>query len=82
MALGAQPRHILKLIVGQGMSLALIGIGIGLAAAFILSRYLTSMVYKISVTDPTTFSTWTEFDRHHRAAFVERVTQLVARVGS
>ena len=32
--------------------------------------------------DPSTFTTWTEFDRHHRAAFVERVTQLVARVGS
>ena len=55
MALGAQPHHILKLIVGQGMSLALIGIGIGLAGAFILSRYLTSMVYEISVTDPITF---------------------------
>ena len=56
MALGAQPHHILKLIVGQGMSLALIGIGIGLAGAFILSRYLTSMVYEISVTDPITFA--------------------------
>ncbi len=32
--------------------------------------------------DPSTFTTWTEFDRHHRAAFVERVTALVARVGS
>jgi peptide deformylase len=32
--------------------------------------------------DPGTFTTWTEFERHHRAAFVERVTQLVARVGS
>jgi peptide deformylase len=32
--------------------------------------------------DPGTFTTWTEFDRHHKAAFVERITQLVARVGS
>lgn len=32
--------------------------------------------------DPSTFTTWTEFDRHHRAAFVEQVTQLVQRVGS
>ena len=31
--------------------------------------------------DPSTFSTWTEFERHHKAAFVERVTALVARVG-
>ncbi|MGN6104355.1 MAG: peptide deformylase [Kofleriaceae bacterium] len=32
--------------------------------------------------DPATFTTWTEFERHHRAAFVERVQALVARVGS
>ena len=32
--------------------------------------------------DPSTFTTWTEFERHHKTAFVERVTQLVARVGS
>jgi peptide deformylase len=32
--------------------------------------------------DPATFATWTEFDRHHRAAFVEKAQQLVARVGS
>ncbi len=32
--------------------------------------------------DPSTFTTWTEFDRHHRAAFVEKMQALVARVGS
>jgi peptide deformylase len=32
--------------------------------------------------DPSTFTTWTEFDRHHKAAFVEQVQRLVARVGS
>jgi peptide deformylase len=32
--------------------------------------------------DPNTFTTWTEFERHHRAAFVEKVQELVARVGS
>ena len=32
--------------------------------------------------DPTTFATWTEFERHQKAAFVEKVQQLVARVGS
>lgn len=32
--------------------------------------------------DPSTFSTWAEFDRHHKAAFVERANALVARVGS
>jgi peptide deformylase len=32
--------------------------------------------------DPSTFTTWTEFERHHRAAFIEQAQQLVARVGS
>jgi peptide deformylase len=32
--------------------------------------------------DPSTFTTWTEFERHHRAAFIEKVQALVARVGS
>jgi peptide deformylase len=32
--------------------------------------------------DPSTFTTWTEFERHHRAAFIEEVGKLVARVGS
>jgi peptide deformylase len=32
--------------------------------------------------DPSTFATWTEFERHHKAAFVERITELVKRVGS
>lgn len=32
--------------------------------------------------DPSTFATWTEFERHQKAAFVEKVTKLVARVGS
>jgi len=32
--------------------------------------------------DPATFTTWTEFERHHKAAFVERVQALIARVGS
>lgn len=32
--------------------------------------------------DPSTFATWTEFERHHRAAFIERAQALVARVGS
>ena len=35
-----------------------------------------------AVPDPATFATWTEFERHQRAAFIEQVQQLVARVGS
>jgi len=55
MALGAQPFHILKLIVGHGMTLAVIGIGIGLVGAFWLSKYLTTLVFGISVKDPIIF---------------------------
>ena len=44
--------------------------------------HLDGKVFVDRVTDPSTFTTWTEFERHHRAAFVEKVTQLVARVGS
>jgi peptide deformylase len=44
--------------------------------------HLDGKIFVDRVTDPTTFSTWTEFERHHKAAFVEKVTALVARVGS
>ncbi|HVK85906.1 MAG TPA: peptide deformylase [Kofleriaceae bacterium] len=44
--------------------------------------HLQGKIFVDRVTDPTTFTTWTEFERHHKAAFVERVQALVARVGS
>jgi peptide deformylase len=44
--------------------------------------HLLGKIFVDRVTDPTTFATWTEFDRHHKPAFVERITQLVAKVGS
>jgi peptide deformylase len=44
--------------------------------------HLDGRIFVDRVTDPTTFTTWTEFDRHHRAAFVDKVSELVARVGS
>jgi putative ABC transport system permease protein len=56
MALGAQPRDIFKLVVGQGMVLALIGVAVGLAASFALTRFLKSMLFGVSVTDPATFA--------------------------
>jgi predicted permease len=59
MALGAQLRHVRQLILGQGMILASIGLAIGLATVFILARFLTSMLYGVSPTDPITFITIT-----------------------
>jgi putative ABC transport system permease protein len=56
MALGAQRRDVLKLVVAQGMTLALIGIGIGLAAALALTRLMRSLLFEVSVTDPSTFA--------------------------
>jgi putative ABC transport system permease protein len=56
MALGAQRSGVLRLIVSEGMTVALIGIGIGLTGAVALSRVLTSMVYGVPVRDPLTYS--------------------------
>jgi putative ABC transport system permease protein len=54
-ALGAGRVDVLRLVLRQGMSLALFGIGIGLAAALLLSRLIESQLYGIRASDPTTF---------------------------
>jgi putative ABC transport system permease protein len=56
MALGAQRSDVLKLVVGQAMTLTLIGVGIGLGASFALTRLMTSLLFKIEATDPVTFT--------------------------
>jgi putative ABC transport system permease protein len=56
MALGAQGADVLKLVVGQGFRLALIGTGIGLATAFAVTRFLHAMLFGVGPTDPATFS--------------------------
>jgi putative ABC transport system permease protein len=55
MALGAQPRDVLTMIVKQGLLLTLAAIGIGLLASFALTRVLASLLYGVSTTDPLTF---------------------------
>jgi peptide deformylase len=44
--------------------------------------HLDGVLFLDRVTDPTTFTTWAQFERYHRAAFVERITAFVDRVGS
>ena len=56
-ALGAQRDQVLRLIVGQGLLLALIGTAAGLAGAFALTRYLRTLLFNVSPTDWLTFTT-------------------------
>ncbi|HYP28749.1 MAG TPA: ABC transporter permease [Blastocatellia bacterium] len=56
MALGARPRDVLKVVVGQGMTLALIGVAVGLVAAFGVTRVMASLLFGVSSLDVATFA--------------------------
>src|SRR5208337_4404917 len=56
MALGANPSHVLNLVVGQALGLILTGAGLGVVGALALTRYLESLLYSVKPTDPLTFA--------------------------
>jgi ABC-type lipoprotein release transport system permease subunit len=55
-ALGAQSVDVLRLVVWQGLKLTLLGVTIGFAAAFALTRWLESMLFEVRANDPLTFA--------------------------
>ncbi|HEV2196789.1 MAG TPA: ABC transporter permease [Candidatus Acidoferrum sp.] len=55
-ALGASNQDVLRMILGQGLRMTLIGVAIGIAAAFGLTRLITKMIYGVGATDPLTFA--------------------------
>ena len=54
-ALGASRNDVLRMVLGDGMSIALVGAGVGLAAALGLTRLIAKMIYGVSAMDPLTF---------------------------
>jgi ABC-type antimicrobial peptide transport system permease subunit len=56
MALGAKRRDVLRLVVGQGLSLALLGVGIGLVLALGAGRVVASILFDVSPSDPVSFA--------------------------
>lgn len=56
MALGARPLHVLRLVLGQSIGMLIIGIVIGLAGAFALTRLMRTMLFEITATDPLTYA--------------------------
>ncbi|MEW6209100.1 MAG: ABC transporter permease [Acidobacteriota bacterium] len=56
-ALGATTRGVLAMVIGQGLKLTLTGLGVGLAGAFMLTRWMASQLFEVSATDPLTFVT-------------------------
>jgi len=56
MALGARPSDVVKLVVGQGFKMTLVGLGIGIVGALVLVRFLAGLLFGVKSTDPLTFA--------------------------
>ena len=56
LALGASPRDILKLVIGRGLALTIGGLGTGLVVALVVTRFLSTLLFGVSATDPAVFA--------------------------
>ena len=56
MALGAQMRDVLRLVIGQGLKMVLLGVALGLSGAAALSHVMKSLLFGVSATDPAIFA--------------------------
>ncbi len=55
-ALGAQSHDVLKLVIGEGMKLIVVGVIIGLFGSFLVTRWMKTLLFSVSATDPMTFT--------------------------
>lgn len=56
MALGAETGTVVRMVVGQGVTIAAVGLAIGIAAALLATRTMTSLLYDVAPNDPLTFA--------------------------
>jgi putative ABC transport system permease protein len=56
MALGASPREVFRLIVGDGLRLAAIGVAAGVVGSLLMARWLTALLFGVGTADPATFT--------------------------
>jgi putative ABC transport system permease protein len=56
MAMGAQPLNVMRMVLGQGMLLAVLGVGIGVVGAFALTRLVKTLLFEVTPNDPFTFA--------------------------
>jgi putative ABC transport system permease protein len=55
MALGAQQQHVLRMILAHGLRLILLGVGLGVMVAFLVTRVISNLLFGVSATDPQVF---------------------------
>ena len=56
MALGAKTRDMTWMVLGEGIALSLVGVGVGIVGALLLTRFLKSLLFGVTPTDPVTFA--------------------------